>query len=79
MMKPSKALKIIGKDDPVLECCDFGDFYGFVFGIDGEPKGSGYTCVDKSTGRVFPFNPFDDFDLFGKGKQVPLTEVENGR
>lgn len=79
MMKASEAYSIVDKGRPLLECSDFGDFYGFVFGKEGEPIGTGYTCVDKKTGRVFGFAPFDDFDLFRKSVQIPLKEVTNGR
>jgi hypothetical protein len=59
----------------LVECCDFGKFWGFIF-TEEDPKdesfGSGYDCVNKTTGEVFTFNPPDDFEVFTNGIMIPV-------
>lgn len=59
----------------LIECCDFGEFWGFIFTKDkpnGEPFGGSYDCVHKTTGELFGFNPPDDFEVFDNGVILPL-------
>ena len=74
-MTAKQALQIVNSAEKVIECCDFGDFYGFAFGESGN-VGSAYTCVRKSNGEVFAFMPYEDFELFDKGIKIPLSELE---
>lgn len=75
-----KTIKKLPERNFLLECSDFGDFFGFVFSPmeikDGDMYGGMYDCVEKKTGRVFAFSPFDDFDVFDNGIQLPLETFE---
>lgn len=74
-----KKLKKLPNKNFLVECSDFGKFYGFVFSkhkpSPDEPFGSAYDCIDKETGEHFPFSPFDDFDLFDKAIPVSIEEL----
>lgn len=71
-----KTIKELPDRNFLVECSDFGGFFGFVFAPEeikaGDMYGGMYDCVEKETGRVFTFSPFDDFDLFDSGVQLPL-------
>ncbi len=60
----------------MVECTDFGDFYGFVFSETDEAFGGAYRCMKKDGGDVFMFNPTDDFELFDKGKMLDLSDIK---
>ena len=70
--------KVKESSKELIECCDFGEFYGFIFGSSGESIGTAYICVNKNTGEVFSFSPFDDFELFDKGVQISVQDVLKG-
>lgn len=78
-VKKAYAIAIKGKHgSKCVECCDFGDFYGFVFAPDkwdGGPFGGAYDTVDKKTGAISAFNPVTDFDLFDKATPIALSAL----
>jgi hypothetical protein len=68
-------IKRMSKRNHLVECCDFGKFWGFIFTEEdpkNEPFASGYDCVDKTTGEVFTFNPPDDFAVFDSGVMISV-------
>jgi len=82
MITVNEAYQIIKKQpnkNYLLKCIDFGGFYGFVFSkrnpSTAGPFGGAIDCVDKEDGRVFAFNPFDNFGLFDKGVPIPLEDI----
>ena len=60
----------------LVEAKDFGDFFGFVFSEkepqEGELFGGGHICVNKKTGEVFGFMPYQNFILAKSAKTIPL-------
>ena len=63
----------------LIECTDFGEFFGFVF-LSEPPSEDGfsgvYDAVNKATGEVFLFNPPDDFEIFDKGIQISIESID---
>jgi hypothetical protein len=75
--KAYKQIKELPNRNHLVECCDFGGFWGFIFtekDPGGEAFASRYDCVNKVTGEVFNFNPPDDFELFSKGVMLPVDQ-----
>jgi hypothetical protein len=66
----------------LVGCTDFGDFWGFRFSsliYDENDEhtwvgGGGYETVNKQTGEIGNFVPLMDFDLFEKGKPIPIEQ-----
>lgn len=73
-------VKKLPKRNYLIEACDFGEFFGFIFcpykPADGESFGGMYDCVNKETGEIFAFSPVDDLDLFDKGKIITIKDAE---
>lgn len=64
------------KDDMVIaEACDFGDEYGFLFNAPNIYDNV-YWCVNKKTGKITAFSPYQDQEKYSKRKQIALEEVE---
>lgn len=63
----------------LIECLDFGEFYGFAFSEEKLPQnemfGSGYDCIDKNTGEIFSFVPTQNLKLFRKAKTINLSNL----
>lgn len=70
-------IKADHRGETLIECCDFGDFIGFVFAPKNatEMFGSSYDCIYKATGKRSTFNPPDNFALFEKGKNIPIEKL----
>lgn len=62
----------------LLECLDFGTFFGFLF-CDHKPEdgdffgGGHYDTVNKSDGTVSEFFPLNDLDTFENAEKVELN------
>ena len=75
-MTAKEAYRLIEKGSgELIECCDFGKFFGFIFGEKDHDFATAYWCIDKETRKQFGFSPFDDFDVYDKGVQIPVSEV----
>lgn len=70
-------IKQYHKGETLKECCDFGEFVGFIFAPEDndEPLATAYDCIEKATGKRMSFNPPDDFTIFDGGKIIPLEQV----
>jgi len=61
----------------LIDCCDYGDFWGFSFvpHIKKEgANGGAYITINKKTGEIRYFNPIMDFDLFKKAIRIPIEQ-----
>lgn len=77
---------LIAKSDAVRNgktrlwaCSDYGDFWGFLFGVpvpghDYPVPGEGDITVNKETGNVGFFAPITDLDLLDKAKHIPIEQ-----
>lgn len=73
-----KASKTQPADYELQGALDMGEFWAFYFAPkvedDDEIYGLGYTTVNKDTGVLGTFQPYQDFKLFEKAKpiQIPI-------
>ena len=64
----------IDEDSALVEVCDFGDSYGFLFEID-DKYANLYWCVEKEAHRPFPYRPNMDMEKYIKRKILQTDAV----
>jgi hypothetical protein len=60
----------------LLECRDYGDFWGFYFVHPTKEMGYGMCdiTVNKKNGEIGYFNPLMDLDLWDKAIPIPIEQ-----
>lgn len=59
----------------MVDCIDFGDFFGFTFVEKEGEHCSAFRTVNKSTGETGIFNPIQNLKLLDTCIKIPLDEV----
>ena len=71
-----KALSNIGQNPVLIEACDFGNAYGFLFNSPDKYTNQ-YWCVDKKTNRPFNFTENQNIEAF-KNRRIITNEITKG-
>ncbi len=70
------AEKSMGKENAkIVEVCDFGNKYGFLFNVKNKYDNA-YWCVDKKNYKITMFTPNTNIKMFMKRKIISESGVE---